>query len=129
MSSSFRDLQVWQRGMQIVESVYRVSGGFPKAETYGLTGQLRRAAVSVPSNIAEGHGRASTKEYLRHVAVAQGSLAEVETQLELAARLGYVSDSELSPIQKECDYLGRQLHLLRDALVKRLRQAVSIPNP
>jgi four helix bundle protein len=120
MSSSFRELQVWQRGMQIVESVYRVSGGFPKAEIYGLTSQIRRAAVSVPSNIAEGHTRASTKEYLRHISVAEGSLAEVETQLEIAARLNYVCEEQLSPIRDECVYLGRQLHQLRGALVKRL---------
>src|SRR5215472_7891804 len=113
MSSSFRELQVWQRGMQIVESVYRVSGGFPKSETYGLTSQVRRAAVSVPSNIAEGHTRASTKEYLRHISVAEGSLAEVETQLELAARLNYIGEERLGPIRDECIYLGRQLHQLR----------------
>jgi four helix bundle protein len=78
MSSSFRQLEVWQRGMEIVEGVYRISAVFPKAEIYGLTSQLRRAAVSVPSNIAEGHTRASTKEYLHHVSIAAASLAEVE---------------------------------------------------
>ena len=92
MSSSFRDLQVWQRGMQIVESVYRVSGCFPKTEIYGLTSQVHRAAVSVPSNIAEGHARSSTKEYLHHVSFAEGSLAELETQLEVAARLNYLGE-------------------------------------
>lgn len=106
--------------MQIVESVYRVSGGLPKTEMYGLTSQVRRAAVSVPSNIAEGHTRASTKEYLRHISVAQGSLAEVETQLELAARLKYIAEEELGPIQEQCIYLGRQLYQLRDALLKRV---------
>src|SRR5207244_1516772 len=120
MSSSFRELQVWQRGMDIVEAVYRISGGFPKIEIYGLMSQVRRAAVSVPSNIAEGHTRSSTREYLRHVSVAQGSLAEVETQLELAARLRYVTEQELQPVQEQCVYLGRQLHHLRDALLKRL---------
>ncbi len=109
--------------MKIVESVYRVSGVFPKTEMYGLTSQLRRAAVSVPSNIAEGHTRSSTREYLRHVSVAEGSLAEVETQLELAARLSYVGEEQLGPIRDECIYLGRQLHLLRESLVKRLRPA------
>jgi hypothetical protein len=71
--SHFRELQVWQRGMDIVQAVYEVSGGFPKTEIYGLTSQLRRAAVSVPSNIAEGHTRASTKEYLHHLSMAQAS--------------------------------------------------------
>jgi four helix bundle protein len=130
MSSSFRELQVWQRGMQIVESVYQISGAFPKSELYGLTSQVRRAAVSVPSNIAEGHMRSSTKDYLRHVSIAQGSLAEVETQLDLAARLEYVAEERLGPIRAECIYLSKQLHLLRDALVRRLRAASPlIPNP
>ena len=126
MSSSFRDLQVWQRGMDIVETVYRISGEFPKTETYGLTGQLRRAAVSVPSNIAEGHARSSTKEYLHHISMAQGSLAELETQLEVAARLKYVGAEELAHVQEECIYLGRQLYQLRDALLNRLRP---VPDP
>jgi four helix bundle protein len=121
MSSSFRELQVWQRGMDVVEAVYRVSSGFPKIESYGLTSQVRRAAVSVPSNIAEGHTRSSTKEYLRHVSMAQGSLAEVETQLELAGRLNYIEAKELGPVQEQCVDLGRQLHQLSGALLKRLR--------
>src|SRR5947209_18136350 len=76
----FRDLMVWQGGMDLVECVYRISASFPRTETYGLTGQIRRAAVSVPSNIAEGHSRASTREYLNHLSIAKASLAEVETQ-------------------------------------------------
>src|SRR4051812_43421206 len=104
--SHFRELQVWQRGMDVVEAVYRLSCEFPRAEVYGLTAQLRRAAVSVPSNIAEGHTRESTKEYLRHLPIAQASLAEVETQLELAARLKYVGGDELAPVVEECVILG-----------------------
>jgi four helix bundle protein len=117
--SHFRDLDVWQRGMDVVVAVYRVSCGFPKMETYGLIGQIRRAAVSVPSNIAEGHTRASTKEYLNHVSIAQASLAEVETQLELASRLNYVEKSDCSAVLEECVILGKQLYRLRDALLKR----------
>jgi len=124
--SHFRDLQVWQRGMGIVQSIYEISAGSPKAEIYGLTSQLRRAAVSVPSNIAEGHTRASTKEYLHHLSMAQASLAEVETQLELAARFKFASSEELQPIQAECGILSKQLYHLRDALEKRLRR---IPGP
>ena len=96
--SHFRELHVWQRGMDIVETVYRVSAAFPKSELYGLTGQVRRAAVSVPSNVAEGHTRASTKEYLNHVSMAQASLAEVETQVEIASRLGYLASTNLSAL-------------------------------
>jgi four helix bundle protein len=118
--SHFRELQVWQRGMDVVEAVYRLSGEFPKAEVYGLTSQVRRAAVSVPSNIAEGHTRESTNEYLRHLSIAQASLAEVETQLELAARLRFVAQAELAPILDECSILGKQLFRLRDALLERV---------
>jgi four helix bundle protein len=117
--SHFRELRVWQRGMDIVEAVYRVTVGFPKSELYGLTGQVRRAAVSIPSNIAEGHTRESTKEYLNHISIAQGSLAEVQTQLEIALRLGYLGASELSPVLEQAAILGKQLHALRDALLSR----------
>jgi four helix bundle protein len=118
--SHFRELQVWQRGMDVVEMVYRASSGFLKAELYGLTSQVRRAAVSVPSNIAEGHSRSSTREYLNHLSMAQGSLAEVQTQLEIAKRLGYIAEQQTDPILGEAAILGKQLHALRDALGKRL---------
>jgi four helix bundle protein len=118
--SHFRELHVWQRGMDIVEAVYRVSATFPKSELYGLTGQIRRAAVSVPSNIAEGHTRASTKEYLNHVSMAQASLPEVETQMEIASRLGYVASTELSAVLEQAAVLGKQLYALRNALAKRI---------
>jgi four helix bundle protein len=114
--------------MEIVEAVYRVSCDFPKTETYGLTSQIRRAAISVPSNIAEGHARASTKEYLRHLAIAQGSLAEVETQLELAARLNYIAVDALKPIEEQCVILSKQLNQLRDALSQRMSRPLT-PNP
>jgi four helix bundle protein len=118
--SHFRDLHVWQGGMDLVEAVYRMSGSFPKTEVYGLTSQIRRAVISVPSNIAEGHTRESTREYLKHLSMAQASLAEVETQLELASRLGYTGEAELKPALDTCVVLGKQLYRLRDALRKRL---------
>ena len=118
--SHFRELHVWQRGMDIVETVYRVSAEFPKSELYGLTGQVRRAAVSVPSNVAEGPTRASTKEYLNHLSMAQASLADVETQMEIASRLGYLASTELSAILEQTAVLGKQLHALRNALAKRI---------
>ena len=118
--SHFRELHVWQRGMDIVETVYRVSATLPKSELYGLTGQVRRAAVSVPSNIAEGHTRASTKEYLNHVSMAQASLAEVETQMEIASRLGYLASADLSAVLEQAAVLGKQLYALRNALAKRI---------
>jgi four helix bundle protein len=84
---SYRDLTVWQLGMQITEDIYKLTTGFPADERYGLTSQLRRAAASVPANVAEGHARSSTKDFLRHLSIAIGSLAEVTTFLELAERL------------------------------------------
>ena len=117
--SHFRELQVWQRGMDLVVSVYRASDCFPKTEIYGLTSQPRRSAVSVPSNIAEGHTRASTKEYLNHISIAQGSLAEVETQLEIAERLNYVDAAIVGPLITQSGILGKQLYALRNALVKK----------
>src|SRR5258708_1498266 len=91
---SYRDLETWQTAMGLVAQIYRVTKIFPKDELYSLTSQLRRAAVSVPSNIAEGQGRDSTKEFLHHLSIAHGSLCEVETQLLIAQRLEYLSGEE-----------------------------------
>jgi four helix bundle protein len=93
---SFRDLRVWQLAMELVELIYRTSRDFPKEELYGLTSQIRRAAVSIPSNLAEGHTREHTKEFLNHISMAQASLAEVDTQLEIARRLNYISDETMT---------------------------------
>jgi four helix bundle protein len=87
--TSYQNLKVWQSGMELTKSVYLLSQHFPKHELYGLTNQMRRAAVSVPANIAEGHARDSTKEFLHHISIALGSLAELETLLALAKDLGY----------------------------------------
>lgn len=84
--------------MDLVEMVYRVTSAFPKEELYGLTNQLRHASLSIPSNIAEGHARSSTAEFLRFLSIARGSLAEVETQLLIAQRLGYFASDQLTPI-------------------------------
>ena len=80
---TYEELEVWQKAMELVALIYRLTKGFPREEVYGLTSQLRRAAVSVPSNIAEGQGRRSTKEFLNHLSMARGSLLEVETQTEI----------------------------------------------
>jgi len=87
-----KDLDAWRKSLDLVEMVYKVTKEFPKEELYGLTNQLRRAAVSIPSNIAEGAGRGSKKEFIQFLHIALGSLSEVETQLIIASRLGYVSD-------------------------------------
>jgi four helix bundle protein len=95
----FRDLRVWRQAVELVEQVYRVTERFPDREMYGLAVPLRRAAVSVPSNLAEGHTRQYIKKYPNRLSVAQGSLAELETQLEIAARLKFLpGDSQQTPL-------------------------------
>ncbi|MFD0834741.1 four helix bundle protein [Mariniflexile aquimaris] len=91
---SHKDLKVWQESMTFVTKIYKVSEGFPKHEVYGLTAQIRRAAVSIPSNIAEGAGRKGENEFTRFLYIALGSLSEVETQLEISQRLNYVDNIE-----------------------------------
>src|SRR5512136_1860465 len=93
---SYTDLMAWQKAVDLVEEVYRVTGHFPKEELYGLTSQMRRAAVSIPSNIAEGQGRNSRGEFCQFLGHAKGSLFELETQVVIAARLGYLSQQEES---------------------------------
>ena len=85
----YRELIVWQKAIVLVKEVYRGTSDFPKTEIYALTNQIRRAAISIPSNIAEGQGRNSTREFLHFLSVAQGSLMELETQVTIAERLGY----------------------------------------
>jgi four helix bundle protein len=116
---SFRDLRVWRNAMDLVEAVYRLTRVFPKHEVYGLAGQMQRAAVSVPSNIAEDHTREHRKEFLHHLSMAQASLAELQTHLEIAARLGYCSPEQRDALQEQCTSLARQLYSLRNALMKR----------
>ncbi len=117
---SFRELRVWQQGIDLIEKIYLVTQTFPKQETYGLMSQLRRAVISVPSNIAEGHTREHIKEYLPHLSMAQASLAEVETQLEIGVRLKYIPRSQMSRLLEEIGGLGKQLYALRNALTRRV---------
>jgi four helix bundle protein len=109
---SYRDLRVWQRGLDLVEAVYRATDRFPAAERYGLVAQLRRAAVSVPCNIAEGHAR-SRGDYLRFLVIAAGSLTEIETQLFISLRLGFLLASLAEALLDHCGELGRMLSTLR----------------
>jgi len=117
---NYRDLEVWQRGMELAAQIYEATKGFPTTETYGLTSQLRRAAVSVPSNIAEGHTRASTKEYLRQLAVAHGSISEIDTQLLLARRLGFLAPDSATSLLEEVECIGKMLRRLRQSLASSL---------
>lgn len=113
---SFRELRIWQAAMDLVEKIYLLTRSFPKQETYGLTSQLQRAAVSIPSNIAEGHTREHLKEYLHHLSMAQASLAELETQLEIARRLKYLTVGQLKELMGDSSSLGKQMYSLRNAL-------------
>lgn len=113
---SYRDLRVWQGGMELVESVYRATAAFPPDERFGLTSQIRRASVSVPSNIAEGWGRASRGEYRQFLRYAQGSLREAETQWLIAGRLGFLGSETVDALEHRSRMLGRQLIALTRAL-------------
>jgi four helix bundle protein len=116
---SYRDLRVWQDGMTLVEGCYRISKMFPEEELFGLTSQLRRAAVSVPANIAEGYGRDSRGSYVSFLRDAQGSLKEVETHLILAQRLSFGSFELAERLLSECESLGRMLR----TLIRRLQSS------
>ncbi|HWR17552.1 MAG TPA: four helix bundle protein [Terriglobales bacterium] len=109
-----QNLSVWRKAMEFARDVYRATEKFPQRELYCLAKQLRRAAVSVPSNIAEGYGRNSRSELHQFVGIARGSLAEVETQLELAQMLGYLSDAETKLLLNDAAEIGRMLTGLRE---------------
>jgi four helix bundle protein len=109
----YKELIVWQKAM--VVATYRITQAFPRTEVYGLASQMQRAAVSVPSNIAEGHGLKQTRAYSRHIAIASGSLAELETQLEISDRLGYLASDE-RPVIAQANEVGRMLAGLRQSL-------------
>jgi four helix bundle protein len=112
---SFRDLEVWQLGLDLVQTIYRCTADFPTSELYGLTAQMRRAAVSIPSNIAEGQARTSSKEFLHFLSFAVGSLAELETQLELSIRLRYL-ETDLGVARAQVELLGKKLHRLQSSI-------------
>src|SRR4051812_37096676 len=103
----YRELAAWQRAMDLVETVYRITRDFPSAELYGLTNQVRRAAVSIPSNIAEGQGRGIGKAFTHHLRISNGSRQEVETQLLIALRLGYVTEDVIAPALNLAQEVGR----------------------
>ncbi|MEL6770820.1 MAG: four helix bundle protein [Bacteroidota bacterium] len=113
---SYTDLLVWQRAMDLVDSVIR---SFPKSEQFGLTAQVRRAVVSIPSNIAEGWGRPSRKDFLRFLYIARGSLYEVETQLRIAKRQGFVHGDDLTGMLSQAETLSKMLLGLTRSLEKR----------
>lgn len=115
---SFHDLVAWQKAMELVTEIYKVSQKFPKEEMFGLTSQIRRAGISIPSNIAEGRGKSSKGEFQQFLYHARGSLAELETQLLIAINLGYLEKEEVSHIIQLIARIGRLLHGLLSAIKK-----------
>lgn len=117
---SYRDLQVWQRGMRLAADTYQLTASLPASERYGLSAQMQRAAISIPSNIAEGHERDSTREFLRFLSIAQGSLAELETQIALTVLLELAPASQVDRLLSDTSELGRMLNGLCGKLAVRL---------
>jgi four helix bundle protein len=118
------DLLVWQKGMDLVVSVYALTRRFPKDERFGLTVQARRAAVSIPSNIAEGHGRLHRGDFVHHLSMANGSVQELDTLCRTAIRLNYVTGADAAPRVAQCEELGRML----SGLIRRLRAIPHSPS-
>jgi four helix bundle protein len=110
MGRSYKDLVAWQKSMDLVTATYRATANFPKNELFGLTSQIRRAAVSIPSNIAEGQGRLSEKEFKYFLGQARGSLMEVETQVQIAENLGYLPKEQTARMFESCAEVGRILN-------------------
>jgi four helix bundle protein len=110
--NSYRDLRVWQDAMTLAESGYRLTRQFPREEQFGLTSQIRRAAGSVPANIAEGHGRENTGSFVQHLRISQGSLKELETHMLLAERVGVLPTLDLQPVLAQCESRGKMLRAL-----------------
>lgn len=121
----FVDLVGWQKGMDLVEEVYRVSAGFPADERFGLTAQVRRAAVSIPSNVAEGYGRSTKADYMRFLDIARGSANEVETQLRIAQRLRFVGEHANQRALALANEVQRILRGLSNALRRTSKKDIS----
>jgi four helix bundle protein len=113
---TYRDLIVWQKAMKLVTEIYRHTKSFPEDERFGLTSQLRRCSISIPSNVAEGYGRNSTQDYIRFLRIANGSLFELQTQLEIALNLGLLSDQSFSRLFEA----SREIERMLSSLIKKI---------
>ncbi len=126
----YSDLDVWNRAMDLASLIYGLGPLMPKSELYGMTSQMRRAAASVPANIAEGYQRGTRKDYARFIAIARGSVAEVETFLLLAVRVGHLTDAMVQPCLQTAGEVGRMLTRLKQRLDEApLRSTPPVPNP
>ncbi len=108
--SSYKELIVWQKSIQLVTDIYKLTKTFPKEEVYALSSQMQRAVVSIPSNIAEGNDRNSSKEFSQFLRIARGSLAELETQVIISEKLGYTNEKQITPILNNCYEIGRMIN-------------------
>jgi len=122
-----KDLILWQKSMAMAAHVHRLTRSFPRHEIFGLTSQIRRAAVSVPSNVAEGAARRTTREFIAFLHIARGSFAELETQLMLSREIGYLTDRDLAPVLARLDEVGRLLNAVITGLRARVERASSLP--
>lgn len=121
MATYYRELKIWQRAMELADAAYDLTQSFPSDERFGLTSQIRRSAVSVASNIAEGHARNSTKEYIQFLAITKGSLAELETQMLIAQRRGYAA---LEKVEVAL-HLSDEINRMANAIVKTLKEKMA----
>ena len=121
-SGYYSDLKVWQKSMELAVEVYKIVKSLPNEELYGLSNQMRRAAISIPSNIAEGHQRSARRDYIRFLFISKGSLGELETQIMLGERLGYFTNNTVAPLYAQCEEIGRMLSGLINSLQKNMKE-------
>ncbi|BCT93860.1 hypothetical protein LYSHEL_28870 [Lysobacter helvus] len=127
--SHFRELDVWQKSMDLAASVYSLTSAFPRDERFGLSSQMQRSAVSIPSNIAEGNARATTRDYARFVSQACGSAAELQTQPLLSKALGFAIEPDISEALERCETVSKMLRRLHQALIEKLEPRSLVPGP
>jgi len=125
---SYKDLEVWQKAMDLVVKCYQITKNFPKSEVYSLASQLQRAAVSIPANIAEGRERKYSKEFVQHLSIAYSSLAELETHIQIAQRLDYISSVNTKQLLEQTGEIGRMINGLRKSIEKRNATRSLIPD-
>lgn len=119
-SSDYRQLKVWQKAMDLTVEIYSLVNKFPRAENYALSDQMRRSVVSIPSNIAEGQGRNSDKEFVNFLSIARGSLWELETQIEISERLHYIDSGQKNKVYEQTEEIGKMLNALANSLEQSL---------
>jgi four helix bundle protein len=126
---NYKELEVWKKSVGLALDVYKITNGFPSSEKFGLTAQMRRAATSVPANIAEGWGRGTTKEYIQFLLIARGSLMEVETHLIISCGLAFLTEQQSGDVQNQIQEIGKMLNGLIQSLRKARMAVTSAPNP